>query len=34
MRDPQALMSTEQLSLYDGSMGEWARDPMLPIETD
>ena len=24
----------DQLSLYDGSMGEWARDPALPIETD
>jgi thiosulfate/3-mercaptopyruvate sulfurtransferase len=24
----------DQLSLYDGSMGEWARDPSLPIETD
>src|SRR5438132_818295 len=22
------------LTLYDGSMGEWARDPSLPIETD
>ena len=21
-------------SLYDASMGEWARDPSLPIETD
>jgi len=24
----------EDLTLYDGSMGEWARDPSLPIETD
>jgi thiosulfate/3-mercaptopyruvate sulfurtransferase len=24
----------ENLTLYDGSMGEWARDPALPIETD
>ncbi len=24
----------DNLSLYDGSMGEWARDPALPIETD
>jgi thiosulfate/3-mercaptopyruvate sulfurtransferase len=24
----------DKLSLYDGSMGEWARDPSLPIETD
>ncbi|UWU70986.1 sulfurtransferase [Bradyrhizobium sp. NC92] len=24
----------EKLTLYDGSMGEWARDPSLPIETD
>jgi thiosulfate/3-mercaptopyruvate sulfurtransferase len=23
----------EDLTLYDGSMGEWARDPSLPIET-
>lgn len=23
----------ENLTLYDGSMGEWARDPSLPIET-
>jgi thiosulfate/3-mercaptopyruvate sulfurtransferase len=23
----------EQLTLYDGSMGEWAKDPALPIET-
>ena len=23
-----------KLALYDGSMGEWARDPTLPIETD
>ena len=24
----------DDLTLYDGSMGEWARDPLLPIETD
>ena len=24
----------ENLTLYDGSMGEWARDHSLPIETD
>jgi len=24
----------DKLSLYDASMGEWARDPALPIETD
>jgi thiosulfate/3-mercaptopyruvate sulfurtransferase len=24
----------EKLTLYDGSMGEWAKDPSLPIETD
>ena len=24
----------DRLTLYDGSMGEWARDPSLPIETD
>jgi len=24
----------DQLALYDGSMGEWAKDPSLPIETD
>src|SRR5262249_57644854 len=24
----------DDLSLYDGSMGEWAKDPNLPIETD
>ena len=24
----------EKLALYDGSMGEWAKDPSLPIETD
>jgi thiosulfate/3-mercaptopyruvate sulfurtransferase len=24
----------DNLTLYDGSMGEWAKDPELPIETD
>lgn len=24
----------KHLTLYDGSMGEWARDSSLPIETD
>lgn len=24
----------DNLALYDGSMGEWAKDPSLPIETD
>ena len=24
----------EDLALYDGSMGEWAKDASLPIETD
>jgi thiosulfate/3-mercaptopyruvate sulfurtransferase len=24
----------DHLELYDGSMGEWARDPSVPIETD
>jgi thiosulfate/3-mercaptopyruvate sulfurtransferase len=24
----------DDLTLYDGSMGEWAKDPSLPIETD
>ena len=24
----------DDLALYDGSMGEWAKDPSLPIETD
>jgi len=23
----------DDLTLYDGSMGEWAKDPSLPIET-
>jgi thiosulfate/3-mercaptopyruvate sulfurtransferase len=23
----------DKLTLYDGSMGEWAKDPSLPIET-
>ena len=22
------------LTLYDGSMGEWAKDTLMPIETD
>ena len=24
----------DRITLYDGSMGEWAKDPSLPIETD
>jgi thiosulfate/3-mercaptopyruvate sulfurtransferase len=28
-----AQLGYEKLSLYDGSMGEWAKDPALPIET-
>jgi thiosulfate/3-mercaptopyruvate sulfurtransferase len=24
----------DRLALYDASMGEWAKDPALPIETD
>ena len=24
----------DDLTLYDGSMGEWAKDRSLPIETD
>ena len=24
----------DNLTLYDGSMGEWAKDSSLPIETD
>ena len=31
-REPQALIYRD-LTLYDASMGEWARDPELPIET-
>lgn len=27
-------MGFEKLSLYDGSLGEWAKDETLPIETD
>jgi thiosulfate/3-mercaptopyruvate sulfurtransferase len=29
-----AQLGYDKLTLYDGSMGEWARDPSLPIETD
>ena len=28
-----AQLGYEKLALYDASMGEWARDPALPIET-
>ena len=28
-----AQLGYDKLCLYDGSMGEWARDPALPIET-
>ena len=28
-----AQLGYENLTLYDASMGEWARDPALPIET-
>ena len=43
MREPMALISDlfvlhqlgyDDLTLYDGSMGEWAKDLSLPIETD
>ena len=27
-----SLLGVEQLSIYDGSMGEWAGDPSLPLE--
>lgn len=27
-------LGRDKLTLYDGSMGEWAKDPSLPIETD
>lgn len=27
-------LGCDKLTLYDASMGEWARDPALPIETD
>ena len=27
-------LGCDDLTLYDGSMGEWAKDPALPIETD
>lgn len=29
-----AQLGFDRLTLYDASMGEWARDPALPIETD
>lgn len=29
-----AQLGYDRLTLYDASMGEWARDPSLPIETD
>ncbi|MBR0814465.1 sulfurtransferase [Bradyrhizobium diazoefficiens] len=29
-----AQLGYDKLTLYDGSMGEWARDAALPIETD
>lgn len=29
-----AQLGYDKLTLYDASMGEWARDPSLPIETD
>ena len=29
-----AQLGYDKLTLYDGSMGEWARDASLPIETD
>lgn len=29
-----AQLGYDRLTLYDASMGEWARDPALPIETD
>ena len=29
-----AQLGFHELTLYDASMGEWARDPTLPIETD
>ena len=28
-----ALTGYDNLTLYDGSMGEWAKDKSLPIET-
>ena len=27
-----SLLGAEQVSIYDGSMGEWTRDPSLPLE--
>ena len=27
-----SLLGVEQVSIYDGSMGEWTRDPSLPLE--
>ena len=29
-----AQLGYDKLTLYDASMGEWARDATLPIETD
>lgn len=29
-----ARLGYDKLTLYDASMGEWAKDPALPIETD
>jgi hypothetical protein len=29
---PLHQLGFEDLTLYDGSMGEWAKDPALPIE--
>ena len=27
-----SMLGVEQVSIYDGSMGEWAKDPSLPLE--